>query len=280
MDSLRREINHDLKQCLYVENCDQLEAFEDKLLKNPEFGADAYNADHLWHKTVNGMHSRILFISKGDFLTGRIHKAPYIDILVSGKVIVRSFMEDGSEEPAEVHIGPKFFEGREGRKRVLEAIEDCVWITVDRTEHTEIEDIKREVVFMKMDEYRKHANIIAPKSDYESLLEEFNLTEAFMWEKSNSEDVVETPSNFELRPSPVHGLGMFATKDIESGEFIGKARENGVKTFLGRYVNHAKENNGVITSGTWGVYATKNISIGQELLFNYRDTMGYKRGKS
>ena len=160
MDSLRREINHDLKQCLYVENCDQLESFEDKLLKNPEFGADAYNADHLWHKTVNGMHSRILFISKGDFLTGRIHKAPYIDILVSGKVIVRSFMEDGSEEPAEVHIGPKFFEGREGRKRVLEAMEDCVWITVDRTEHSEIEDIKREVVFMKMHEYRKASNLI------------------------------------------------------------------------------------------------------------------------
>lgn len=152
-----------VSDCLKCETCDDLEAFEDKLLGIPEFSADAYNADHLMHKTVNGMHSRILFISKGDFLTGRIHKEPYIDILVSGEVMVRSFMEDGTEEPAETHIGPKFFEGREGRKRVLEAVEDCVWITVDRTVATELDDIKDDVTFLKMDEYRKSANLLEAK---------------------------------------------------------------------------------------------------------------------
>lgn len=271
IERLNLEMSHKLKQGLYVKNCDELEAFEDKLLESGlSINADDYNKDHLLHKTVNGMHARILFIQKGDFLTGRIHKEPYVDILASGKVYVRSFLEDGSEEPAEIVDGPRMLTGLPGRKRVLEAIEDCVWITVDRTTKTEYDDIKSEVTFMKMDEYRK-------ASDYRMLLDEHGLTEEFMWEKSNSESVIESESKFELRKSSIHGLGMFAILDVKQGELIGQARIDGVKTFLGRFVNHSKDNNAIARSGDWDVIAIKDIKVGEELLYNYRDTMGYLR---
>lgn len=137
------------------ETWEDVEKFERKLLACKDFSAEVFNQQNLAWRNANGMHCRALNIPKGSFITGRIHANPYIDLLAYGKVHVTSFLEDGTREPPEVIEGFQFFEGKAGRKRVLESLEDSLWITCDRTEKEIIEDIEEDASFFFIDDYRK-----------------------------------------------------------------------------------------------------------------------------
>jgi hypothetical protein len=95
-------------------------------------------------------------------------------------------------------------------------------------------------------------------------------------------DLVDMPEghDVELKESPVHGIGMFATRYFFAGEVICPGRLDGKRTPAGRYINHSHDAN--VMPYKFGddlyVIALKDVGVGSELLINYRDAVGTNFG--
>ena len=80
--------------------------------------------------------------------------------------------------------------------------------------------------------------------------------------------------------SSIHGIGVFAKKDITKGEIIGLGCIDGkYKTILGRYTNHSDKNNAMfyyLYNNDVIMIAEKNIPKFNEILINYRDHVNEK----
>ena len=86
------------------------------------------------------------------------------------------------------------------------------------------------------------------------------------------------PDNLELKPSPIHGYGVFATQDISQGDSLGMSHINApelIRTPLGGYINHSMNPNCMrIQEGNrWYLYAISDIRSGEEITLMYK---GYK----
>lgn len=95
--------------------------------------------------------------------------------------------------------------------------------------------------------------------------------------------IVTTPlRNFDLKPSPIHGIGFFTTVNYYPGEFIGAALVNGKRTELGRWVNHSEEPNIEILVDELGKHARmsaiKDIVAGEELTVCYVNNVNQQKG--
>jgi len=112
------------------------------------------NDNGLVHKLCNGMYCRSLFIPKSGILTGAIHLNPYIDICAYGDILVKSFYCDGRIDNIERVSGFKFMEGDPGRKRVGIAIEDTLWITVDPTRVSNVDEAEEDICVRQSDSYK------------------------------------------------------------------------------------------------------------------------------
>ena len=129
-----------------------VEEFENFVMAQGLNQIDAVNQQGLADKRVDGLYCRALTIKAGTFMTGRIHLKPYIDVFISGDVTVKSFLNDGTLEDSERINSFRFFEGKAGRKRVLYAHEDTLWVTVDPTEYRG-DGVPPDVVVDTMNDY-------------------------------------------------------------------------------------------------------------------------------
>jgi|GEM_PF-1176120 len=115
------------------------------------------------------------------------------------------------------------------------------------------------------------------RSDYYTTLADFGITHKMACEQSfNTSDFIdhEIPG-VELRKSPIHGMGLFATKSSDTGQKICEARVNGKRTIAGKYANHAPNRNAFVAfgSGDISLYAAQPISCGDEITVNYRESL-------
>jgi hypothetical protein len=133
------------------------------------------------------------------------------------------------------------------------------------------------------------------RADYEAAIAELGYTEEQVQvEVQNYKDIADMPKpapgthyKVEMRLSPIHGHGMFATSTINKGEVIGPARINddatgkGYRTMLGRWVNHSAHPNTTMRynaeSGMAYLVAINTIVgqtgglPGQEITIDYRE---------
>jgi len=89
-----------------------------------------------------------------------------------------------------------------------------------------------------------------------------------------------------VKPSIVHGKGVFATREYSKGEHIGRVMQRLTrpisvdkdfkKTILGRYLNHAKHPNvsAYKTRSGMSLKARQPITKGDEFLGNYKEING------
>lgn len=119
------------------------------------------------------------------------------------------------------------------------------------------------------------------RADYARFLAEFSLTAEWVAQVSaNESDQIAMPSGYCMRvkPSTIHGLGMFAPCLVPKGEIIAPARVGGKRTPAGRYVNHSATPNAVaqlhmgVPDGDIALVALRAIGTGEEVLVDYRQT--------
>lgn len=123
-------------------------------------------------------------------------------------------------------------------------------------------------------------DLLRDRQDYANFLLEYGLTEEWIAAiVHHTDDLIAMPSavtGIALQPSPIHGVGMFVTRDFAPGETIAPARLNACRTPAGRYVNHAYAPNAVGIARTDGLdadidlIATRAIVQGEEVVTDYR----------
>ena len=86
------------------------------------------------------------------------------------------------------------------------------------------------------------------------------------------------PDNLELRPSEIHGYGVFALEDIPAGKMLGLSHIQSpelIRTPLGGYINHSMNPNciRILEGNRWYLQSIADISDGEEITLMYK---GYK----
>ena len=88
------------------------------------------------------------------------------------------------------------------------------------------------------------------------------------------------PESLTIKPSGVHGLGLFADQDIKQATNLGMSHvqigEEILRTPLGGFINHANEGNVIkvkfydeIYKTKWNLVTVKDIKKGEELTVRY-----------
>ena len=108
------------------------------------------------------------------------------------------------------------------------------------------------------------------------MLKDLNITKQQLNTITRSGITIEFESDFYYKDkSNIHGVGVFALKNINKEEVIGIGSiDNKYKTTLGRFTNHSDNNNCMfyyLKNNDVVMVATKNISRNKEILINYRD---------
>jgi quercetin dioxygenase-like cupin family protein len=131
----------------------KLEALENILLQSnhPEIAKGNSDLFPLSHYFVKGLYIREMFIKKGSFVIGKIHKHDHVWFLLKGKLLV---ITDGDKKEV---IAPFFSSSLGGTKKVVHAVEDCLFINVhpNPLNNKNIDEIEKEVVVENYKDYNK-----------------------------------------------------------------------------------------------------------------------------
>jgi len=103
----------------------------------------------LEHFHIKGVYVRKGFIPAGTMLTGKVHNFESISILAQGTLRITN----GTD--SKIISAPHTFVDKAGIKRLGYAETDCTFITIHRTDNTEIEDIENELVSTTLEEYEQ-----------------------------------------------------------------------------------------------------------------------------
>lgn len=241
---------------------EKIEQMEDVLLDMPQVDIPVENL------FVNGMYARKIMIPRDTILTGRVHLADYVDIMLSGDITVAT--PDGVKR----FTGFNIFEGKQGRKRAGYAHEDTHWVTVHRTEIKDADEYVKAMTVFNMTAYKK---IEMDRIGYESFIADMGMSEDDVQDQvQNIEDFESVKSEgYYLAPSPIHGIGFFSGKKFEAGGEILIARNGDKRTEAGRFVNHSETPNAEMRYLGQDIYlfALKEINSGEEITTSYRATV-------
>lgn len=247
-------------------------ALQDELLQMPQ--ADIVTT----HTFLPGVYERKITIPPWTVLTGAAHKTDYRVRLEKGKIAVNV----GTE--VKVLTAPCEFDAKAGEQRAGRVFEDeVVWVDIydnpdDCQELSVIEDRLYVVPECGLGDTRRRLAIELAQSDYQLFLEQLGVDQPTMDAIVTIEsDLIDMPEghDVELKTSPVHGVGMFATRYFFAGEVICPGRLDGKRTPAGRYINHSCDPNVIPYKFDDDIYviAVKDVPVGGELLVDYRASM-------
>ena len=232
-------------------------ALQEQLLRLPQ--ADIVTM----HSFRPGFYERTIVIPPWTVLTGAEHKTAYQVRLSRGSIAVN--MDNGG---VRILTAPDFFDVPAGIQRAGHTFEEeVIWTDIcpNPDNCRDIEELERRLVNVSdaglMDDYALLTRIAA-QEDYKALLAENNLTAL-----PASDNEIDMPEGYfvEIKPSKIHGKGLFATKDFKAGELICPAT-------AGRYLNHSTNANVMMdeTNDDLGIIAVRDVYQNEELLVNYR----------
>lgn len=219
------------------------------------------------HRFDTGIYMRECVIPAGFVVTGKIHKHGHWNYLLKGTITV------WTEEGIRRLTAPAAIQSKPGIKRVGYAHEETVWMTVhpNPSDDREIARVEERLFADTFEE----AYLASPRS-FEDAIHFLGFSPEEVSAASESEiDRAPFPSentDVETKASPVHGMGMFATRDFICGELVALARVGGKRTPAGRYTNHGGNPNVSahgLDNGDVGLVTTRPISAGEEIFNDY-----------
>ena len=228
---------------------------------------------HTRHHFAGEVYGRSIVLGAECFLVGLPHKHDHLNVCV-GDITV--WTEQGKVRYTGAHI----IESKAGCMRVGFAHAETTWLTVHRNatggrDLEQIEDSLIEQADLLLT--RRQAALEADRADYQVFLAEHGFTEPFV--RSIVEDMrdhAEMPPGFdafEVRASPIQGVGLFATRDLNAGETVAPARIGPRRTVAGRRTNHAKNPNCIFVQAPGGgldLVTAQPVAKGTELTIDYR----------
>jgi quercetin dioxygenase-like cupin family protein len=133
---------------------EQVERIEALLINSGSSDIFVGNSDELplTHSFSDGIYTREIFIRKGMFAIGKIHKSDHTFFLMKGKLLLCS--EDGVKEIE----APFYGTASAGTKRVAIALEDTVFVNVHPNPNNikDIEKLEDIFVVNSYDEYNNY----------------------------------------------------------------------------------------------------------------------------
>lgn len=247
-------------------------ALQDELLQMPQ--ADIVTT----HTFLPGVYERKITVPPWTVLTGAAHKTGYRVRLEKGTIAVNRDTE------VVVLTAPCEFDAKAGEQRAGRVFEDeVVWVDVydnpdDCQDIPTLEDRLYVVPECGLGDTRRQLAIESAQTDYQLFLEQLGVDQPTMDAIVTIEsDLIDMPEghDVELKASPVHGIGMFATRYFFAGEVICPGRLDGKRTPAGRYINHSHDANVIPHKFGDDIYAIalKDIPVGGELFVDYRASM-------
>lgn len=98
-----------------------------------------------------GVYARQVYIPKGAIAIGHIHKYQNLNILLKGKIQVLI------GDKLEVKEAPFTVVSPAGTKRIVKALEDCIWMTIHGTNEKDINVIENHFIAHSEQEYLEFA---------------------------------------------------------------------------------------------------------------------------
>ena len=133
---------------------EQVELLENMLINSGSSDVIVGNSEELplTHSFSDGIYTREIFIPKGMFAIGKIHKLHHTFFLMKGKL--RMFTQDGVKEIE----APFYGNSSAGTKRVIIALEDTVFVNVHPNPNNtkEIEKLEDSFVVSSYEEYKNY----------------------------------------------------------------------------------------------------------------------------
>ena len=224
------------------------------------------------HVFSKGLYARGILIPKGTILTGKVHRQDDLQVMVSGDILIKTEMGEKRLQ------GFNMFPSKAGYKQIGRALEDTRWITMHATDETDLDRLEK---LLFEDEPKildfKTGRPLDDCQDYYRMLAEVGIPHETAWAQSINEfdrQDISIPGVI-LKPSPIHGTGVFAAQRFLAGDVIGMARIDGLRTQLGRYTNHCQIPNAqmVAKMGSIILKAITHISVDDEITTNYRTTL-------
>lgn len=227
------------------------------------------------HAFYPGKYERTIVIPPWTVLSGAEHRTPYDVRLVKGTIAVNT------DEGIKVLSAPFEFRAPAGAQRVGRVFEEeVIWVDIyeNPDDCTDIPTLEARLYVIPecgLGENRVAAQIEQDRSDYGCFLTQLGITqEALDCIVTNESDLIGMPSGFdvEVRPSRLHGKGLFALRDFTAGEYICPGRIDGHRTPAGRFINHSvtPNTNSVKYGDDIGAVALRNIIKNEEILICYR----------
>lgn len=109
----------------------QLETLENSLRKEIQEGRIIEAELPLTHTFTDGVYARTMFLPKGTFVVGKIHKHEHFNFISKGVVDVLT------KEGLKRLVGPCQMVSPAGVKRAVHVLEDCEWTTIHANENNE-----------------------------------------------------------------------------------------------------------------------------------------------
>jgi len=248
----------------------RVKALQDELLKMPQ--ANIVTT----HRFLPGVYEREVSIPAWTVLTGAEHKTSYRVRLEKGTIAVNT------DNGVKVFTAPCEFESKAGIQRAGRVFdEEVVWVDVyDNPDNcTDLAVLEaRLYVVPECGLADSRTDVQKARIDYGLFLHQLGTTDAEILKIAQTEsDLIDMPDGWgvELKPSSIHGMGLFATQDFESGETVCPGRIDGKRTPGGRFINHSANSNilpKLVGDDIFAV-ASRKISAGDELLVDYRASM-------
>jgi hypothetical protein len=249
---------------------DKVLALQNELLKMPQANIVT---EHIFKPEI---YERKITIPAWAVLTGAEHKTPYRVRLEKGTIAVNT--DDG----VKVLTAPLEFSAKAGMQRAGRVFEDeVVWVDVyDNLDNCIDLSVLEDRLYVVPECGLADSRTDSQKAqiDYGAFLHQIGMTQNEMDAiVHNESDLMDLPNgvDVELRDSPIHGKGLFATRYFQTGEIVCPGRLNGKRTPGGRFINHSFMCNVVPRKVEDDIYAIAACEIfaGDELLVDYRASM-------